>query len=70
MNDCVIRLQERRLRNLETRKQELLAIEAETGGTAAQLAKLEEQGIEGSKQLKDVFTKLDHRRRVARSDGQ
>jgi DNA primase len=70
MNDCVIRLQERRLRNLETKKQELLAIEAETGGTAAQLAKLEEQGIEGSKQLKDVFIKLDHRRRVARSDGQ
>ena len=70
MNDCVIRLQERRLRNLETKKQELLAIEAEIGGTAAQLAKLEEQGIEGSKQLKDVFTKLDHRRRVARSDGQ
>jgi DNA primase len=69
MNDCVIRLQERRLRNLETKKQELLAIEAEIGGTAAQLAKLEEQGIEGSKQLKDVFIKLDHRRRVARSDG-
>ena len=70
IDDCVIRLKERRLRNLEVEKQELLAIEAETGGTAAQLAKLEEQGLEISKQLREVFTKQKHRRQLARRDGQ
>jgi len=70
IDDCVMRLQERRLRNLEVEKQELLAIEAETGGTAAQLAKLEEQGLEISKQLREVFTKQKHRRQLARRDGQ
>ncbi|MBC8274157.1 MAG: DNA primase [Chloroflexi bacterium] len=70
IDDCVLRLQERRLRNLEVEKQELLAIEAETGGTAAQLAKLEEQGLEVSKQLREVFTKQKHRRQLARRDGQ
>ena len=70
INDCVIRLQERRLRALEAHQQELLAIEAEIGGTAAQLAKLEEQGLEITKQLQQVFIKQNHRRRQAKSDGQ
>jgi DNA primase len=68
LNHCISRLQERRLRNLEAQKQELLAIEAEAGGTTAQLAKLEEQGIEVSKQLREVFIKQNHRRRLARRD--
>jgi DNA primase len=70
INDCVIRLQERRLRTLGSQNQELLAIETEIGGTAAQLAKLEEQGLEITKQLKEVFIKQNHRRRPAKSDGQ
>jgi DNA primase len=69
ISDCVIRLQERRLRVLGSQNQELLAIEAEIGGTAAQLAKLEEQGLEISKQLQEVFIKQNHRRRPAKSDG-
>ncbi|MCJ7654301.1 MAG: DNA primase [Dehalococcoidia bacterium] len=68
-NDCVNLLQKNMLKNLEVKKQELF-IEAQLGGTAAHLAKLEEQGIEVSKQLKEVFIKLDHRRRLARRDGQ
>jgi DNA primase len=70
LHQCINRLQERRLRNLESQKQELLTIEAEIGGTAAGLAKLEEQGIEVEKQLQDIFTRLDHRRRSAKSDVQ
>jgi DNA primase len=70
MEDCVVRLQERRLMNLEAQEQEILAIETEIGGTAAQLAKLEEQGIEVEKQLHNIFTKSDHRRRSAKSDVQ
>ena len=69
-NDCITRLQEKRLKNLEAKKQELLAIEAETGGIEAQLAKLEEQGLEISKQLKEVFLKQNNRRRFSRSNRQ
>jgi hypothetical protein len=70
ISDCVIRLQERRLRTLGSRNQELLATEAEIGGTAAQLAKLEEQGLEITKQLKEVFMEQNHRRRQAKGDVQ
>jgi DNA primase len=68
LNQCINRLQEKRLRTLESQKQELLAIEAEIGGTAAQLAKLEEQGLEISKQLHEVFIKQSQRHRPAKSD--
>ena len=54
--DCVLRLRERFLRNLEIKKGEALALEAETGGTAAELSKLKEQGIEVSVQLGEVFS--------------
>jgi len=65
LNDCMIRLQENWLRKLEARKGDLLAIEAEKGGVAAELAKLDEQGIEVSRQLRDVFVKQRHRRQPA-----
>jgi DNA primase len=55
--DCILRLQEKWLKSLEAKKKEILTVEAETGGITAQLAKLEEQGIEESKQLKEVFFK-------------
>ena len=62
--DCILRLRERWLKSLEAKKRELLTIEAETSGVTAQLAKLEEQGIEESKQLKEIFIKQSHRRQV------
>ncbi|OGO59755.1 MAG: DNA primase [Chloroflexi bacterium RBG_19FT_COMBO_47_15] len=68
-NDCVNLLQKNMLKNLEVKKQELF-IEAQMGGTAAQLAKLEEQGIEVSQQIREVDIKQNHRRRLARRDGQ
>lgn len=55
LQDCIIRLHEKRLRNLEIKKQELLTAEAEAGGITAQLTRLEEQGVEISKQLKEIF---------------
>ncbi|MGA7677028.1 MAG: hypothetical protein WCA51_01435, partial [Dehalococcoidia bacterium] len=67
---CINRLQERKLKNLGADKQELLAIEAEIGGTSAQLARLEEQSLEIAKQLQEIRIKQDHRRQLARSDGQ
>ena len=58
--NCVLRLQEKFLRNLEAKREEVLALEAESGGTAAELAKLEEQGIEVSVQLGKVFAQKSH----------
>jgi len=54
--NCVLRLREKFLRALEVKRAEVFALEAESGGTAAELAKLEEQGIEVSVQLGEVFT--------------
>jgi len=54
--NCVLRLREKFLRSSEVKRAEVLASEAESGGTAAELAKLEEQGIEVSVQLGEVFT--------------
>ena len=54
--NCVLLLREEFLRRLETKREAALAAEAELGGTAAELAKLQEQGIEVSTQLGEVFT--------------
>jgi DNA primase len=53
--NCVLRLKEKYLRGLEAKMEEILALAAETGGTAAELAKLEEHGMEISAGLREVF---------------
>jgi len=60
--ECTLRLQETYLRRLEARKKEVLALEAQTGGPAAELAKLEEQGIGTSIQLREVQTQKSQMR--------
>ena len=59
--NCVLRLREKFLRGLAAKTEEVLALEAESGGTAAELAKLEEQGIEVSVQLGEVFAQKARR---------
>ncbi len=59
--DCVLNLRKKFLQNLEAKKADVLALEAEMGGTVAELAKLKEQGIEVSTQLREVFTQKDRR---------
>jgi hypothetical protein len=54
-NKYALRLREEYLRGLERKRAVALTLEAEAGGTAAELAKLEEQGIEASAGLKEVF---------------
>jgi DNA primase len=56
-NRYVLRLHEEYLRGLERKRAVTFTLEAEVGGTAAELAKLEEQGIEPSKQLREIFDK-------------
>ena len=66
LGDCILRLKEQWLRNLEVKKEEVLAAEAESGEIETQLAKLEEQGIMVSEQLKEIFTKQGSRRQMTR----
>jgi DNA primase len=54
---CVLRLQEKLSRKLETEKEAALEIEREKGGISSELSKLEEQGINSGQQLQDVFIK-------------
>ncbi|MFC1864517.1 DNA primase [Chloroflexota bacterium] len=58
---CVLRLREEFLKNLEKKRGAVLILEAEMGGTGADLAKLEEEGIEPSIQLREVFTQKARR---------
>ena len=55
--DLSLRLREKYLRNLEKQKELVLSTVAETGGVAAELAKLEEQGARTSLELGKIFRK-------------
>jgi DNA primase len=54
---CILRLQEKLSRKLETEKEATLEIEREKGGISSELSKLEEQGISSGQQLQDIFVK-------------
>ena len=51
---CALDLQEKFFRSLKHKQEAVLAIEAQTGGTTAELAKLKELGIEVDRQLAKV----------------
>jgi DNA primase len=55
--ECTLRLREKYLRSLAAKIEAVLAQEAESGGKAADLAKLKEQGIEVNSQLGEVFVR-------------
>ncbi|UCH42546.1 MAG: DNA primase [Dehalococcoidales bacterium] len=55
-DDYTRRLKERFLRDLEAKREERFALEVELGGSGADLTRLEEEGIEASIQLREVFT--------------
>ncbi|MDP6501610.1 MAG: hypothetical protein QF369_03795, partial [Dehalococcoidales bacterium] len=65
-NEYVLRLREDHFRNLERKRAASLAMEAEAGGSAAGLAKLEEQGINSSLGLLEVFTQKARKGREQR----
>lgn len=58
MSVCTLRLHEKYLRGLEMKREVIFAAEAESKGSMAELNKLEEQGIEVSNELREVFTKM------------
>jgi hypothetical protein len=57
----VLRLREEYLRRREREREDIFAQEAESGGATAGRAKLEEQGMEISEELKKIFTRKDKR---------
>ncbi len=60
--ECIHRMQERYYKSMEAKKAEILAFEAELGGTGAGLAKLEAEGIEPAIRLKEIYTQKAQRR--------
>ncbi len=60
------RLKERHLKNLEAKRADKLALEAETKGTGADLIKLEEEGIETAIRLKEIYSQKGQRRLTRR----
>jgi DNA primase len=54
--DCVLMLRKNYLQSREAVRKEIFALEAESGGTGADLARLQQEGIEPSQKLKEVFT--------------
>jgi len=57
LNDCILRLQENLSKRLEAGRELMFNLTREKEGVGAELAKLDEQGIKYSEQLKEVFTK-------------
>jgi DNA primase len=56
MSACTLRLHEKFLRSLEMKREVIFAAEAASKGSIAGLNKLEEQGIEVSTELREVFS--------------
>jgi len=57
LNDCINRLLEGHIKNLEIKKKLILSEEKDSGDVEGQLAKLIEHGILESQQLHDIFKK-------------
>jgi DNA primase len=55
-NDCVLMLRKDYLQSREVIRKEIFTLEAELGGAGADLARLQQEGIEPSQKLKEVFS--------------
>jgi len=55
ISDCILRLSEEFFRGEVAKRGEALASEAEAGGTVAEMARLQEQGVGPSKELGKIF---------------
>jgi len=64
LDDCILRLQEKLSRKLETEKEAMLEMEREKGGISSEVSKLEEQGIKPGQQLQDIFVKKGRKSRI------
>jgi hypothetical protein len=62
-------LREEFLRRLERKREAVFASEAASGGSGAELNKLEEQGTEVSSQLRDIFIQRSRGSQKQRRNG-
>jgi DNA primase len=69
LSSCILRLREEYLRGLEEKRGAILASEAAAKGSDAELAKLKEQGIEVSIELREVAIQKSRQARRQRRDG-
>jgi DNA primase len=60
--ECALRLREKFFRSLTMKIQSVLAVEAESGGGAAELNKLKEQGLEANTRLAEVLAQKNRMR--------
>ena len=60
--DCILRLQERLSRTLEMAKKLTLELTREQEGASAELTRLEEEGVNSSRQLKEIFIRRQRRK--------
>jgi DNA primase len=61
--DCVQELTKKYYRNFEAKRAEILAQEVESGGVGADIAKLQEEGMEPSRQLKELDARRSKKRK-------
>jgi DNA primase len=66
---CALELREKFYRNLKNKQEAVLDLEAQSGGTAAELAKLKELGIEVDRKLAEVVAQKSRRRSKQRGRG-
>jgi DNA primase len=67
--ECALELREKFYRNLKSKQEVVLDLEAQLGGTAAELAKLKELGIEVDRKLAEVVAQKSRRRLKQRGRG-
>jgi DNA primase len=67
--ECALELREKFYRNLKSKQEVVLDLEAQSGGTAAELAKLKELGIEVDRKLAEVVAQKSRRRLKQRGRG-
>lgn len=66
ISDCILRLQEMLSKRLEAGIEAVLSLERQEEGIGAELAKLEQTGIEPGQRLQEVFVKQEQRTRPKR----
>jgi DNA primase len=66
---CALELREKFYRNLKSKQEVVLDLEAQSGGTAAELTKLKELGIEVDRKLAEVVAQKSRRRLKQRGIG-
>ncbi len=64
-SDCISEMKKQYYRNFEARRAEILAMDVASGGAGADIARLEEEGMEPSAQLREIDARKSQKRNPA-----